>query len=791
MFPIYLKREETDVLPEEPFAFIVGRDGIYVQKRTPVMRAVVPSKEVASLAEVKCEAEYLLPPIPAELVMQMLLFFRAIWERERSEAIVLISYNAKRGTFRLDAPDQHVDAARCRYDPEFRPVEGFMLVGSCHSHGSLSAYHSGTDEHDEVHNADGIHITFGRIADKRVDIVATLVASGNRFPQEVERVLAGTKLVKNVPPRPKTPPPEVAPSEVTPPATPPVVAAHDEFVVADPPSTSASSTESEVILTDAGEVIEGEGAGLEAIIERNTEPEPQGPIAERVAQWQEHRKKRGGRNRCAQHEAQKQAQQDAQRERCIGFVTAQGPIEVSPAATGGTSYRDTTYEPEGFVVELPSDADPADVKPPLEWSAQVHKIEYVAPTYQSSGAAAGAAYSYHGGEAYFIDGEGTPYAAAATPSCKRCNGTHEEKKHRERDRDAVARLFEDGDIVGKQFLLDLWCDSAKSVCDALWADIDAYFRDNEITPPVIFIEKLRVFFKARRQELRDPETWVINRTALAKLAQKYVPEPPPEVAPTEVPPRTAPATNDKRPFSAAESLVHFSHQWVETRFAQMIMYLSDEEKDALWRGLEPMLGGDAVTKWKSMTVFDRGALVRDYLKLHRERFLQMRARGLPIDLGPPAREPETPMTEEERRRILAVVMEAARQSNDWQAFHDAICFVLLDLPHRDLWRLWRRALPRAKVHVIDVLTEGRYGYCPGKDMVWQLLRDFLLLCGTVEVAWDAITKPNDDLSVIRATEPLVSAFDHEDTPPHGVLATNQLDSPPVAVVGDKDAKEAP
>lgn len=190
LFPIRLLRD-GDALPAEPTAFVVGRNGMFVKRQTVCFRAVVPAAELPMLASVKPTAEYLLPPIPAECVMQMLLFFRAVYEREHSEAILVISYHARRGTFRLDAPEQRVSSGHIGYDMP-RSTEGFVFVGTVHSHGSESAFHSSTDKHDEE-KFDGVHLTFGRLDWQLVDIVASLAVGGQRYPLPVERVLAGVR----------------------------------------------------------------------------------------------------------------------------------------------------------------------------------------------------------------------------------------------------------------------------------------------------------------------------------------------------------------------------------------------------------------------------------------------------------------------------------------------------------------------------------------------------------------------------------------------------------------------
>ncbi|MBI4142573.1 hypothetical protein HY480_01720, partial [Candidatus Uhrbacteria bacterium] len=106
MFPVYLKRSTEVVVPAEPFAYILGRNGAFVSKRTNIFRAVVPASEVPSLAVVRAEGEYLLPPIPAALVASIVAFFRAVHRRFRSEAILVIAYHLEHRTFQCIAPPQ-------------------------------------------------------------------------------------------------------------------------------------------------------------------------------------------------------------------------------------------------------------------------------------------------------------------------------------------------------------------------------------------------------------------------------------------------------------------------------------------------------------------------------------------------------------------------------------------------------------------------------------------------------------------------------------------------------------
>lgn len=193
MFPLYVRRQPDDPPPTEPFAYVVGRGGVYIQKRSLAFRAVVPATGLPMLAEVAEGAECLLPPIPPAVTSRAIAFFRQVYAAYRSEAVLLLSYHPRRQTFRFDAPLQEVSDWRCGYEMPREAADGFTFVGTIHSHGSLGAGHSSIDHGDES-KFDGLHCTFGRFdRTEGVDIAASLVVSGRRFKQDPERIFAGLR----------------------------------------------------------------------------------------------------------------------------------------------------------------------------------------------------------------------------------------------------------------------------------------------------------------------------------------------------------------------------------------------------------------------------------------------------------------------------------------------------------------------------------------------------------------------------------------------------------------------
>gem|GEM_PF-7129334 len=66
--------------------------------------------------------------------------------------------------WQIAVPLQSVRGLRVSYDLSTLPPapEGFELFGTIHSHAGISAFHSGTDDRDEIH-FDGLHITVGNL----------------------------------------------------------------------------------------------------------------------------------------------------------------------------------------------------------------------------------------------------------------------------------------------------------------------------------------------------------------------------------------------------------------------------------------------------------------------------------------------------------------------------------------------------------------------------------------------------------------------------------------------------
>lgn len=193
MFPIWIKDGKT-AQPSDKIFYELTANGLFLNKTSRFWRAVVPVEKISILQEEKPSIELFLPPIPEELTHQIARFFAWVYKERATEAVVLVWFCESEGAYRLSAPPQEVSPGSASYEiPNRRPGE--VLIGTFHSHGGGSAFHSNTDVCDE-RSIDGIHGTFGSFSrwyeSHEFSLSIQAVVNGTRFPLSPTDWLKGT-----------------------------------------------------------------------------------------------------------------------------------------------------------------------------------------------------------------------------------------------------------------------------------------------------------------------------------------------------------------------------------------------------------------------------------------------------------------------------------------------------------------------------------------------------------------------------------------------------------------------
>ncbi|MEN8184809.1 MAG: hypothetical protein ABFS46_19995 [Myxococcota bacterium] len=188
-FPVVLKVHPRYQAPAS-FYYEMASNGLFQVRSTPLYRAVTQVKTgVPGLLPSWEELELRIPPLPTDLLEEVLAFFRDAWHLHGGEAMVVLFYDGSE-EFRVGVPPQTVsgyhDTAgafhaihRLQYGAVARP-EGFVRLGTLHSHADLPAYSSTLDCMDEQYE-DGLHGVFGDLQREMPSRSAAFVANGVRF----------------------------------------------------------------------------------------------------------------------------------------------------------------------------------------------------------------------------------------------------------------------------------------------------------------------------------------------------------------------------------------------------------------------------------------------------------------------------------------------------------------------------------------------------------------------------------------------------------------------------------
>jgi rubrerythrin len=177
MFQVVINDGQTE-MPKDDIYYVIGKEGIFLKKTMGVMDSLAPVKQISTLESVATSARMRISKIPGPKFAKVIEFFRAVYQEHYAEAIVLLFYDEEKKIHTIFPPQQKVSGGACDYDRGIS-IEGLTMIGTIHSHGGMSAFHSGIDDKDEE-TFDGLHITIGNMRDAEVSISASIVANGYR-----------------------------------------------------------------------------------------------------------------------------------------------------------------------------------------------------------------------------------------------------------------------------------------------------------------------------------------------------------------------------------------------------------------------------------------------------------------------------------------------------------------------------------------------------------------------------------------------------------------------------------
>ncbi len=175
-----------DNIPSGCPAYIIGRDGFYLKKSTKLFDVTVKVTSIPDYEPVMEHMQWNAPLLPYSIIEEALEFFRAVYKRHKSEAVLMLAMNDSK--WELAVPEQTVSGASLEYSVNKR----ITPVGTIHSHCDMGAFFSKTDN-DDVAGFDGLHIVIGKINMAAPAMAVGVYANGRLFEFEP------SSIIKNVP----------------------------------------------------------------------------------------------------------------------------------------------------------------------------------------------------------------------------------------------------------------------------------------------------------------------------------------------------------------------------------------------------------------------------------------------------------------------------------------------------------------------------------------------------------------------------------------------------------------
>ncbi len=198
--PIYIKKSMAMRPPTDPVYYLLTSNCLYLCRNHPHYQSCVPAPRwPTELAPHAASLAARFPPIPQDQFERICGFFGHMSEEHRAEAIVLLAWDSIDQMVRTIVPQQvsavsggnwgrgYPIGVKYRF-PQNLPKH-WTVFSDIHSHCTMAAYASQTDQHDEEHSP-GLHVVVGHIQREPPQVHVEAVVDGARFRLPASTVLA-------------------------------------------------------------------------------------------------------------------------------------------------------------------------------------------------------------------------------------------------------------------------------------------------------------------------------------------------------------------------------------------------------------------------------------------------------------------------------------------------------------------------------------------------------------------------------------------------------------------------
>ena len=135
---------------EKPIVLLPSKDGrVYEQRTNEIGRFTAPTENIRELESIVPSFEPALPKIPAHIFSKIMGFFKSISDELHYEVLVHILYDTEEKEYIIKVPKQRISHAAVDSEAEEPYPERYIHVMDFHSHNTMPAVFSETDNDDE------------------------------------------------------------------------------------------------------------------------------------------------------------------------------------------------------------------------------------------------------------------------------------------------------------------------------------------------------------------------------------------------------------------------------------------------------------------------------------------------------------------------------------------------------------------------------------------------------------------------------------------------------------------
>lgn len=174
----------------KPIVLLPSKDGrVYERRRNEIGCFTAPAENVREFENIQAEFKMALPKIPAHIFSKVMGFFKSISDELHYEVLVHILYDTERKEYIIKVPKQKISEFSVNSETDAPYPDRYIHVMDFHSHNTMPAVFSGTDNADEKETR--LYAVAGRFNRTFPEITVRAGCAGKFIPLNPEDVFEG------------------------------------------------------------------------------------------------------------------------------------------------------------------------------------------------------------------------------------------------------------------------------------------------------------------------------------------------------------------------------------------------------------------------------------------------------------------------------------------------------------------------------------------------------------------------------------------------------------------------